>query len=292
LPNNCEQSANCCWSTVVPGGSFLRSNDPAYPATVSKFRMDLYEVTVGRFRKFVNAGKGTQMDPPAVGSGAHPKVPDSGWQAAWSLLLPLNTAALSTAITCNGNTFATWTENATTSAENRPINCVTWYEAFAFCVWDGGRLATEAEWNYAAAGGSLQRKYPWSMPPDSPKLDCSHSTWDCGNNTCGNGAVDCQNTDILAVGTKLAGTGRWGQMDLSGNVREWTFDWYGTYITPCTDCLQTTTPLSTPTRTMRGGHYQSNNTYIETKTRDSATPSYRGVPNGGIRCVRDLPAGT
>ncbi len=47
------------------------------------------------------------------------------------------------------------------SNENQPINCVTWYEAFAFCISDGGYLPTAAEWNYAAAGGSDQRAYPF-----------------------------------------------------------------------------------------------------------------------------------
>ncbi|WP_438023210.1 formylglycine-generating enzyme family protein [Sorangium sp. So ce233] len=45
--------------------------------------------------------------------------------------------------------------------EARPIRCVSWSVAFAFCAWDGGRLPTEAEWNHASAGGSEQREYPW-----------------------------------------------------------------------------------------------------------------------------------
>jgi len=173
LPETCGPSGNasCCASCVVPGGTFNRSNDPAYPATVSDFRLDVYEITVGRFRNFVAAYPGNM---PAAGSGKNPNNPsDPGWDAAWNASMPADQFALILTLENSGTSimgFETWT-NSPGGNENRPINSITWLEAFAFCIWDGGRLPTEAEWNYAAAGGSEQRAYPWSSPPASTTID-------------------------------------------------------------------------------------------------------------------------
>jgi len=52
--------------------------DMSYPATVADFYLDKYEITVGRFRQFVNAGMGTQASPPASGAGAHSLITGSG----------------------------------------------------------------------------------------------------------------------------------------------------------------------------------------------------------------------
>ena len=70
-PNRDE---DCCSAAMpIPGGTFFRSYDTAsdamypstsYPATVSPFRLDRFEVTVGRFRQFIDAGMGTQANPP------------------------------------------------------------------------------------------------------------------------------------------------------------------------------------------------------------------------------------
>lgn len=84
-------TSSCCDSPLVSGGTFYRSYDVgtdgqhtnmSYPATVSDFRLDKYEVTVGRFRQFVAAGSGTQQHPPADGAGAHDDIATSGWDAS------------------------------------------------------------------------------------------------------------------------------------------------------------------------------------------------------------------
>jgi len=214
---------SCCTSLLVLGGTFDRSydgvdfTDPNYPATVDDFYLDKYEITVGRFRVFVNAGMGTQKSPPASDAGTHPGITGSGWDSTWNANLPADPNSLK--VVMDGCAGTTWTDTAG-SNESKPQNCLDWYTAFAFCAWDGGRLATEAEWNYAASGGSEQRYYPWSKPGTSTTINDSYAVY-CGG-TC----------SIQNVGSKSpTGDGKWGQSDLAGNVVEWTLDWLATYST-------------------------------------------------------------
>ena len=59
-----RRDEDCCASLPIPGGTFNRSNDPIYPATISPFDLDRFEVTVGRFRAFIQAGTATQARHP------------------------------------------------------------------------------------------------------------------------------------------------------------------------------------------------------------------------------------
>jgi formylglycine-generating enzyme required for sulfatase activity len=249
---------------LIPGGTFNRSNNPNYPATISDFRLDVYEVTVGRFRQFLANYPGNL---PGAGSGKNPNNPaDPGWDSAWNASLEMDVTALRTRLNCSFD--STWTDEPG-SAEALPINCITWYEALAFCIWDGGRLATEAEWNYAAAGGSEQRELPWSNPPDSTVIDASFAVYD--------------GAPIAAVGSKSEkGDGKWGHADLAGNVFEWVQDNIASYVTTCVDCafLDAAT-----TRGDRGGGWLSPVVQLETKYRGNVMPSGR-QDNIGARCAR------
>jgi len=293
---------SCCTSLEVPGhASYFRSYDVGgdttvfesttlsgtnnAPATVSDFRLDKYEVTVGRFRTFVNAGMGTQLNPPPADAGAHATLAASGWQPSFTASLQANPQAAAVAFKCDSITqLQTWTD-APGDNESRPMNCVTWYEAMAFCAWDGGYLPTEAEWNYAAAGGPEQRVYPWSNPPGGEVVDGSHISYspDDGTTCVGDGAPACAITDLVTVGSKPMGDGRWGQSDLAGNVAEWTLDWFvSSYMTPCNDCANLT---ATTKRVTRGGDFADNETFAREVARGHNAPETRGNYLG-IRCAR------
>ncbi|HEX8110002.1 MAG TPA: SUMF1/EgtB/PvdO family nonheme iron enzyme [Kofleriaceae bacterium] len=309
LPHTCGANRNddCCTSLLVPGGDYFRSYDVGtdgqtrygaiFPATISSFRLDKYEVTVGRFRAFVDGSLATQSNAPAVGAGANAHVPGSGWQASWNQYLPLDKKDFLNSARCAeggmGATtmFDTWINNVGPN-EDRPMNCVSWYEAMAFCAWDGGYLPTEAEWNYAAAGGSEQRAYPWSDPPSSVAIDGSRGSYYDGSGCIGDGDPACTLADLLPVGSKPAGDGRWGQSDLFGNVDEWVLDWFSDYRTPCTDCANLIQPIAAPDRVIRGSaFYASVGGHLHTGYRWGYPPgvssSYgAGGYDVGFRCAR------
>ena len=257
----------------------------ADPATVSSFRSDKYLVTVGRFRQFVTGWSGGAGYRPPAGSGKHAHLNGGsglnatagGYEPGWVATDDSSVAPTASNLVCSGgiNPDYTWTPSVGTQ-ETLPMNCVSWFEAYAFCIWDGGFLPSEAEWEYAAAGGSQQLEYPWGSV--DPGTSNEYAIYDC-NYPIGSGR--CTGVaNIAPVGTATLGAGRWGQLDLAGELTEWNLDWYAAYAN-CTDCADVTVSAS---RVTRGGLY-SYLAWLPPTRSEGETPSGRG-PNIGFRCAR------
>jgi formylglycine-generating enzyme len=183
-------------------------------------------------------------------------------------------------VNCDAS-WQTWTDMPGPN-ENKAIGCVNWHEAFAFCIWDGGRLPTESEWEYAAAGGADNRLYPWG----SAAPDCTLANFDVS----GTGTVYCapgrRDAAVMTVGSHPAGNGRWGHADLAGNVSEWTLDWYDTY--PATASTNYANVTGSDSRVIRGSGCYGDASTLRAAYRDWWGPDYRDFA-AGFRCARTAP---
>lgn len=273
------QTDSCCSVISTPAGSYSRGVPPTFAVTLHAVSFDKYEVTVGRFRAFLaDYDAWRAASHPSAGEGAYeaPTLAQSGWDSTWDAELPANAAAFADAshlASCGAR--STWTASAgtgTPNPENFPINCVSWYEAFAFCIWDGGRLPTEAEWQYVAAGGSEDRMYPWGDSPNSDPLPANY--------------YYNHNSAFIEVGSEPNGQGRWGHQDLAGSVSEWCLDWYASdYPNPCNDCANLAAGTD---RINRGGTWLNTSMPLQTGSRGFAAPFSR-LSFTGLRCARNSP---
>ena len=278
---------SCCTSPEVAGGTYDRTytntgggaTGEADPSSVTGFRLDQYDVTVGRFRQFVNAWSNGYM--PAAGAGKHTHLnagkgllavgADAGiaYEPGWATSDFANIAPTDNNLACDPQ-YASWTPSAGPK-ESLPINCVNWAESYAFCIWDGGFLPSEAELEFALAGGSQQLEYPWgAATPGTTNEYAIYSGY----------YVGC----IAPVGMASLGAGVWGQLDLVGNVYQWALDYYATpYVDPCVDCAY----LAPSTfRVLRGAYcFDQTGSDLNPAVRGNAYPANRNY-GGGFRCAR------
>ena len=147
--------------------------------------------------------------------------------------------------------------------DNMPIVDVTWDEARQYCVWAGGRLPSEAEWEYAARGGSSAARYG----------DLNAIAW----------FKDNSGRQTHEVGAKAPNG--FGLIDTLGNVWEWVNDWYDPAYYPHSPSQDPPGPDQGQERVLRGGSWIEDPRLLRASDRYSNRPNVRS-DFFGFRCAR------
>jgi len=294
----------------IPGGTFAMGDNldgsssalPVHTVTVDSFYMGRYEVTNQQYCDYLNSAKSQGLITVTTGVV---------YKAASGTSYPYcdtSTSNSSTQITYSAGVFSVRTKSGRDMSDD-PMVMVSWYGAAAYCNWrsqqdgkelcynlstwncdfskKGYRLATEAEWEYAARGGLSGRRFPWGDTITHSQANYysdSYYSYDISPTRGFHPVWDDVYPYTSPVGS-FPVTG-YGLYDMAGNVWEWCYDWYGTYSSsPQTNPRGPTTGTY---RVLRGGGWLSDAYHCRVAYRgDIFWPGGRD-PNYGFRVVLDF----
>ncbi len=229
---------------LIPAGICMRGVGdkpplgPAHLMFARAYLIDRTEVTAGQYEEFLAYMR--RMNDTAV---RHPEDPGVNLRpAGWA------------------------SDRAPAGTEAFPVRGVSWYAAYSYARWTGGRLPTEAEWERAAAGPD-GLVYPWGPDPDPA--------------ACVNSAVGPAPADSMPEGE-----GPFSLLHMSGNVREWCLDRFEPRWYMRSSRIDPQGPAEGGHRTVRGGSYESDPATLALQWRDHVDPASRAL-DIGFRVVRN-----
>jgi formylglycine-generating enzyme required for sulfatase activity len=317
----------------IPAGSFQMGDSfteggsdelPVHTVTLDSFSIGKFEVTNGQYCQYLNSALGSSI---YVSGGV---VYGNGNNLPYCANSESNPYSQ---ISYSGGVFSVRTKGGR-SMSNDPMVCVSWYGAVAYCNWrsqqdgkeqcynlstwvcdfnkKGYRLATEAEWEYAARGGLSGKRFPWgddiyhtqanyysetSYAYDKGPTREFHPLWNDGIRpyTSPVGFFDGTmkyKTDYQWPGSATSyqttsGVNNYGLYDMAGNVWEWCNDWYSSTYYSSSPPNNPTGPTSGSYLVLRGGYWINNAYYCRVAFRWRDTPDAQH-DDVGFRCVLNI----
>jgi len=277
----------------LPGGKFLMgTNDkdgfpadgegPVREITLDPFYIDANTVTNLQFSKFINA------------TAYITEAERYGWSFVFYGLLSEENKKADFQVAAQTPWWcaiqgAKWNQPEGKGSDinermDHPAVHVSWNDAMAYCSWANKRLPTEAEWEYAARGGLVQKKFPWG---DELLQDNTHHC-----NIWQGTFPDYNSLDDGYLGTAPAKSfqpNNFSLYNMAGNVWEWCSDWFSNDFHQSGPRINPKGPPNGEAKVMRGGSFLCHHTYCNryrvaarsSNTIDSSTS------NIGFRCVKN-----
>lgn len=273
--------------------------------TINPFMVDKYEVTNEQYRAFLIA-MGAMQPPPQT----NPAIPATNYGTRLSIQELLVKAGLE-----NINDYAnaprilsiddllpdstTWSRMGLDEVipwsiyfydpfySDRPIVCVSWFQAKLFAAWAGKRLMTESEWEFAARSGVSGRVYPWDGLEVQTKTGKYRANFKQDR-----GVYDADGYPIMAPVDSYQ-PNDFGLHNMSGNISEWVLDsWNPSYVVlqnvgTANFVSPSYNNIKEPRRVHRGGSWQSTSFYIGVGVRNFQEAS-AGTPFIGFRCAKSV----
>lgn len=264
LPLSFDRDRDGMTMVLVPAGTFVMGSIegdynagpdelPQHEVRVAEFYIDKYEVNVAQYAVFLSELGGYEE-----------------LCGTFDCALPRTRAGFTSYLLEEGEGEEPRRYLALEGYENYPVNHISWYGAAGYCQWAGGRLPSEAEWEYAARGTD-GRIYPWGDQRPNLFLAVFNSS---------------SFADLKPVDALPDGASPFGALAMAGSMWEWVGDWYSPDYYGESPVDNPTGPPAGSEKSARGGSWPNNNLAdrVRSANRFHAPPDYVSSAVG-FRCA-------